>query len=148
MDLENVQAAIQRAYARGGRLAAALDVEGGVSDTVEAQVPVQRQYLCFFQEAPDLSQGQQHQVFISTMSRLREEDHRCCGGESCCAPPNEMYDTHLMRQAWEAAGQHGWHVASMFDTGTEVAPTGYHRGRSRFKDSMIVFDAPGARPLC
>ena len=57
-----------------------------------------------------------------------------------------VYGTELIKQTWSAGGQHGWKLAAVFDTGREFSDEeraqDYWSDDWRFKDSMLVFEAP------
>ena len=101
-----------------------------------------------------------HAAFVTLASRLRQYQTggNCC---FCCTPvddvPGEIYDTEVMRKAWDAAAAQGWRIAEMFNTSREKArpkvrktvhtPFGMRPvlggiGPPAFRDSMLVFEAP------
>lgn len=65
---------------------------------------------------------------------------------ACSGPADVVYGTELIKQTWSAGGQHGWKLAAVFDTGREFSDEeraqDYWSDDWRFKDSMLVFEAP------
>merc|ERR1712086_430483 len=106
--------------------------------------PITRKFFLFFEEFVDPSLNVPHCAYITLASRMRY------GGQECCSMPEFQFDTKIMRDTWGMAGGAGWHVAEIFDTGREkqCGHGHYHYSYSpRYKDSMMVFDAPLLRFL-
>jgi len=139
MDLSNVEQMINAFYQQGAVLATAIDVEGQQTlGRHSREAPCQRKFLLFFEEA--VENKVYHVAYITLGSRV----HAPWSYNQCCTRPNDLYDTDVIRRTWADAGARGWRVAESFDTGREKASgsQGHHLGGPRFKDSMVVYDAP------
>jgi len=137
MDMTPVQTAIHEGYQRGARMATAI-VEGQQSMGGSECRPVTRLFFLFFEEFQDPSLNVPYVAYVTLGSRMMMYSR------GCCTPPSYQYDTHIMRSTWETAGRSGWRAAEIFDTGREKVPHGSygHGFGARFKDSMMVFEAP------
>jgi len=135
--------AIHEGYQTGRRLATAVDVEGQTrpSQMFMGATPITRKFFLFWEEFVDPSLNVPHCAYITLASRIQY------GGQECCACPEFQFDTKIMRDTWGMAGSAGWQVAEIFDTGRERQCGAYTMMSSaafsaRYKDSMMVFDAP------
>jgi len=134
IDLTPLENAIHEGYARGARLVTAVNVAGQTAGQAERQ-EVTRLFYLFFEEYEVPSLNMPHVAIVARVSRRR---HFYNSKGTCF--PSSRFDSENVRRMWRMAGQSGWQVADLIETG---GVTAQGRGTGKFdEECMMVFEAP------